>query len=288
MNIGLISDLHTDASGANKTIVSYIIDAIKKAKLDVFVLAGDITPKLSEFYEILGEFAKADLACQKLFVPGNHDVWVNKTANMTSEQKCRIISEVCEDHGFHSLIDAPYIIEKIAFCGTIGWYDYTFASDSYDFSTKQYTKKQLMGRVWSDKHYVNWMDSDENIAHRFENDLKQQIDSVRDKVQRIIVVTHHVPFQECIRYRGELPWDFFRAYMGSKGLGEICLQEPLVSHVLFGHVHQVVNQRVKDVQAICAPIGYLDERKDDELQKYAEQRLTCFSVTTEPSTVENI
>ena len=280
MKIGLISDLHAEATEANKAIVPFLIDAIISAELDVFVLAGDVTPNLSEFYEILGEFGKSEMTCQKLFVPGNHDIWVSKDANMTSQQKCRVISEICQDHGFYSLIDAPYITEKIGFCGTIGWYDYTFASDKYDFSAEQYAEKQLMETVWNDKRYARWTDTDENIAHRFETDLDKQIAFLKDKVQRIIVVTHHVPFRECIRYRGELPWDYFCAFYGSEGLGILCLQEPLVTHALFGHVHYAVNQKVGNVKAICAPIGYLHEQPTEGLQAYAERSLTCFSLAT--------
>ncbi len=278
MKIGLISDLHVEASEANRVLVAFLIDTIKAAELDVFILAGDVTPKLSEFYEVLGEFNNADLTCQKLFVPGNHDIWVSKDANMTSEQKCRVISEICQDHGFYSLIDAPCIIEEIGFCGTIGWYDYTFASNKYDFSTEQYVEKQLMGTVWNDKRYARWAETDQKVAHRFENELNKQITFLKDKVQRIIVVTHHVPFRECIRYRGELPWDYFRAFYGSEGLGMLCLQEPLVTHALFGHVHYAVNQQVKNVKAICAPIGYLYEQPTEGLQAYAEESLACFSL----------
>ncbi|MDE0088234.1 MAG: metallophosphoesterase [Candidatus Poribacteria bacterium] len=280
MKIGLISDLHAEATEANRAIVPFLIDAIKAAELDVFVLAGDITPKLSEFYEVLGEFDKADLTCQKLFVPGNHDIWVSKDANMTSEQKCRVISEICQDHGFYPLIDAPYIRKEIGFCGTIGWYDYTFASDKYDFSTEQYAEKHLMGTVWSDKRYARWTDTDENVARRFEVDLDKQVAFLKDKVKHIIVVTHHVPFRECIHYRGELPWDYFCAFYGSEGLGRLCLQEPLVTHALFGHVHYAVNQQVENVKAICAPIGYLHEQPTEGLQAYAERSLTCFSLET--------
>ncbi len=279
MKIGLISDLHTEATKANKAIIPYLINAIKAADLDVFILAGDVTPKLTEFYEILGTFDNANLTCQKLFVPGNHDVWVNKKANMTSEQKCGVISEICKDHGFYSLMDAPYISDRIGFCGTIGWYDYSFAPEGYDFSTEQYAEKQLMGTVYSDKRYVQWQDTDENIAHRFEVELEKQIASLRDDVQRIIVVTHHVPFRECIHYHAKLPWDYFRAFYGSEGLGMLCLQEPLVTHALFGHVHYTVNQQVKNVKAICAPIGYLHKQPTEGLKAYAEKRLNCFSVT---------
>ena len=280
MKIGLISDLHAEATEANRAIVPFLIDAIISAELDVFVLAGDVTPNLSEFYEILDEFDKAELPCQKLFVPGNHDIWVSKDANMTSQQKCRVISEICQDHRFYPLIDAPYIAEKIGFCGTIGWYDYTFASDEYDFSAEQYAKKQLMGTVWSDKRYARWADTDQKVAHRFEAELDKQIAFLRDRVQRIIVVTHHVPFRKCIHYRGELPWDYFRAFYGSEGLGMLCLQEPLVTHVLFGHVHYAVNQQVENVKAICAPIGYLHKQPTEGLQAYAERSLTCFTLAT--------
>lgn len=278
MKIGLISDLHIEATKANKEIVPYLINAIKAADLDIFVLAGDVTPKLSEFYEILAEFAKAELTCKKLFVPGNHDIWVAKNANMTSEQKCGILSEICQDHDFHSLIDTPDVVGETGFCGTIGWYDYTFAPEGYDFTAEQYAEKQMMGTVWSDKRYANWQDTDENVTHRFAKELGQQIESLKDKVKRIIVVTHHVPFRECIRYRGKLPWDYFQAFMGSEALGKACLREPLVTHVFFGHAHYPVNQQVDTVTAICAPIGYLHEKPTEGLQTYVEKRLTCFSL----------
>ncbi len=278
MKIGLISDLHTDATQANREIIPFLIDAIEAAELDVFVLAGDISPKLNEFYEILEEFDTANLTCKKLFVPGNHDIWVSKKANMTSEQKCRVISEVCRCNGFHPLNENIQIIENVGFCGTIGWYDYTYASDKYDFTTKQYAEKQLMGTVWSDKKYAIWSKPDPVVALRFEEELQQQIASLKDKVERIVVVTHHVPFRQCIHYRGELPWDYFRAFYGSVGLGDICLQEPLVSHVLFGHIHYPVNQNIENVKAICAPIGYFHEQPSVGLETYAQKRLKCFNV----------
>ncbi len=278
MKIGLISDLHTDATEANRAIIPILIDAIKTANLDVFVLAGDITPKLTDFYEILGEFAEAKLTCRKFFVPGNHDIWVNKEGNMTSAQKCRVISEICRDHGFHPLNESPQIIDSVGFCGTIGWYDYTYASDKYDFTQEQYAEKQLMGAVWSDKRYVIWSGTDPEVSQRFEEELSQQISSIRSDVERIIVVTHHVPFRECIRYRNELPWDYFRAFYGSVGLGNISLQEPLVSHVLFGHIHYPVNQQIDHVRAICAPIGYFHEHPSEGLETFVQNRLTCFTI----------
>ena len=278
MKIGLISDLHTDVTPRNKEIVPHLINAVRAAELDVFVIAGDLARHLTELSETLNAFHLAGLTCEKLFVPGNHDIWAIETAAVTSKQKCQIISDLCHECGFHPLIDEPLVKKKVGFCGTIGWYDYTFAPKGYHFSEAQYADKQLMGAVWRDKRYAKWMESDAAVAHRFEAELGEQINAIRDKVSRIIVVTHHVPFRECLHYHGKLPWDFFRAFMGSKGLGARCLSEPLVTHALFGHTHRHIDRQIHSVRAICAPIGYLHEEPAVGLKAYAEQSLVCFSL----------
>ena len=278
MKVGLISDLHTDVTPLNKQLVPHLIEAVKAAELDVLVIAGDLARHLVQLSETLNAFQLADLACEKLFVPGNHDIWAIETPDVTSEQKCSIISELCRECDFHPLMDVPLVKEKIGFCGTIGWYDYSFAPEDYDFSDAQYAEKELMGAVWNDKRYAKWADTDRAVARRFEAELETQIATIRDDVSRIIVVTHHVPFRECIRYRGELPWDFFRAFMGSKRLGEQCLQEPLVTHALFGHTHRALDMQIRSVRAISAPVGYLHEKPAMELQTYAAQCLACFNV----------
>ena len=278
MKIGIISDLHTDVTPLNKALIPHLIETVKAAQLDVFVLAGDLARHLVQLSETLNAFQLADLAADKLFVPGNHDIWAIETPDVTSEQKCEIISTLCHECGFHPLMDAPFIKEQVGFCGTIGWYDYSFAPEAYDFSDAQYAEKELMGAVWNDKRYAKWEATDRVVARHFEAELKAQITAVRNDVSRIIVVTHHVPFRACIRYRGELPWDYFRAFMGSKSLGDHCLAEPRVTHILFGHTHRAIDMQIQSVRAICAPIGYLQEKPTIGLQAYATQCLTCFEV----------
>lgn len=276
MKIGLVSDLHTDATQANKDLIPFLISTIEAAELNAFILAGDITSSLTEFYDILDQFNQAQLKCCKLFVPGNHDIWVNENARMNSIQKCGIISEICQDHGFHSLIDKPYIEDKIGFCGTIGWYDYSFAPEEFDVTTEQYENKQLNGRIWNDKRYAKWEDTDQKVAKKFEDHLSTHINSIEDKVERIVVVSHHVPFRQCMQYRGVLSTDYFHAFMGSKGIGEICSQESLVTHVFFGHLHETVDQMINNLRVVCSPVGYLNELPLDGLQTYAKQSLTCI------------
>lgn len=278
MKIGLVSDLHTDATQANRELIPFLISAIETADLDVLILAGDITASLTEFYDILDQFNKGLLRCHKLFVPGNHDIWVKKNGEMTSTQKCGIISEICQDHDFHSLLDEPYIEDNIGFCGTIGWYDYSFASTEFNVSLEQYENKQFNGSIWNDKRYVNWEDTDQAVAKKFEYHLSNHIDAIGDMVDRIIVVTHHVPFRQCIRYRGVLSSDYFHAFMGSEGIGELCLQESLITHVFFGHLHEAVDQVINNLRVVCSPVGYLHEYPQDGLETFAERCLTCICI----------
>ncbi|MCZ6677221.1 MAG: metallophosphoesterase [Candidatus Poribacteria bacterium] len=274
----MISDLHTDVTPLNKQILPYIVQAAEKAELNIFILAGDLSPNLLELAKILTVFTESNLNCPKLFVPGNHDIWVIEHPSVTSEKKSQAIAEICRACNFHALGTAPFVLNGIGFCGTIGWYDYSFGRKKYNISEEKYASKQMLGSVWNDLHYAKWSGTDREVAHRFEADLRRQIDSIKDSVSQIIVTTHHVPFQESVHYRGRLPWDFFSAFMGSRGLGEICLKEPLITHALFGHTHMPIRQQLGDVTAICSPVGYLREPPAQGLPSYAAERLTCLEI----------
>ena len=108
-------------------------------------------------------------------------------------------------------------------------------------------------------------------------ELQEQIDSVKDQVSRIIVVTRHVPFRECVTYHDKLPWDFFSAFMGSAGLGDICVKEPLVTHALFGHTHCECFEKIRGIQAVCSPVGYLT-KPPENLRDHARKRLKVIEV----------
>lgn len=278
MLIGLTSDIHIDNSPANSQIVKYIADEVQKANLDVFIICGDVSPGIMSLSRTLSAFHDIDSGCKKLFVSGNHDVWIVGTnGNITSRDKYLLITEICKANEFHHLGDSPIVLGDIGFCGTIGWYDYSYRNKKFPISNKSYERKTLAGSVWNDVNYARWNAPDPIIAKDFEADLQNQINSIKDRVSRIIVATHHVPFQECVTYLNELPWDFFSAFMGSAGLGEICKREPLVTHALFGHTHAEFFKNVDGVQAICSPIGYLHNPPDD-LREYAKNRLKIIDV----------
>ncbi len=285
MRIGITSDIHTEISPANRKIVKHLADIVKHSQLDVFIICGDISSSPLEFSRTISAFQ--DITCKKLLVAGNHDIWLApKSGDITSYRKYDLITALCKEYDFHHLGDSATIVGKIGFCGTIGWYDYSFRSTEYEISDENYMSKTFGGSVWNDVNYAEWNAPDLEVAKGFEDDLQKQIDSIRDKVSRIIVATHHVPFRECVTYRSELPWDFFSAFMGSKGLGDICLDEPLVSHVFFGHTHKEFFMEIErqdsrpqsSVLAVCSPVGYLTEPPAD-LRNYAKRMIKIIELT---------
>lgn len=276
MKIGLISDLHTDISQANRKTVKYLISAAKDFQLDLLVIAGDVSPKLMELAKTLIAFRKLD--CPKLFIAGNHDIWVIKDDEVTSKDKYELISRICEECGFHNLDDSPFILDGVGFCGTIGWYDYSFRPKYYDIPEEKYKLKYFRGSVWNDVNYAKWNCSDIELTQWFKNKLKGQIRSIEDNTSQIVVVTHHVPFREGIIYQGEIEQDFFNAFMGSKVFGEICVNEPSVTHAFFGHSHRPFDKKIRDVRVVCSPIGYLYDVQESELENYARKRLTTINL----------
>lgn len=278
MRVGVTSDIHTDMSPGNLRIVEHLADEARRAELDAFVICGDVSPDIMTLSSTLSAFHDIGPKCRKLFVAGNHDIWlVGLKETVTSHDKYSLITAVCREHGFHHLGDSPAVLGQIGFCGTIGWYDYSYKRDEYRILEKNYMRKTFGGAMWNDVNYARWSDSDPKIAKRFERALQGQINSIRGRVSRIIVVTHHVPFRECVIYRDKLPWDFFSAFMGSVGLGEICLNEPLVTHAFFGHTHSEFFETVKGVWAVCSPVGYLTDPPRD-LRKYARSRLRILDL----------
>ncbi|MGB9598055.1 MAG: metallophosphoesterase, partial [Candidatus Poribacteria bacterium] len=210
MRIGVTSDIHSDFSPYNRQIVNHLVDVASESELDVLIICGDVSSNIYTFTETISAFH--NLLCKKLFIAGNHDIWV-RTNDITSHNKYNLITKICDEVGFHHLGDSPFVIDKTAFCGTIGWYDYSYKNDRFEIPDSVYEKKIFQGSIWNDANFARWQLSDKEATIKFSNKLQNQIDCVKDKVSRIITVTHHVPFRECVRYKDELPDDFFSAFM---------------------------------------------------------------------------
>lgn len=281
MRIGVTSDIHTDISAANGEVARHLAHIAGRAELDALIICGDISPDIMVLSRTLSAFHHMDPKCKKMFVAGNHDIWlIGMKKEVTSHDKYSLITAICDEYGFHHLGDSPVVIGEVGFCGTIGWYDYSYKVDKYNIPEESYMEKTLSGAVWNDVNYARWNGSDPEIARKFEMELQEQIDSIKDNVSQIVVATHHIPFKECVLYRNRLPWDFFSAFMGSPGLGDICVNEPKVTHALFGHTHSDFFDTIRGVLAICSPIGYLT-KPPRNLRKYVQNKLKIIELSSD-------
>jgi putative phosphoesterase len=278
VRLAVTSDIHIDTAPANRRLVPELIRAIAESEPDVFILCGDLSPFPNDLSSVLEEFRTKLDSCRRIFVSGNHDIWLNDEFCLgTSEKKQALISDICSKTGFHHLDREPLVFRDVGFCGTIGWYDYTFRDARYGFSTEDYRMKRRGDTVWMDLHLARWEKSDIETAHLFEESLRSQIEAVRSVSETIVVATHHVPFRACVKYKGRLPWDYFSSFMGSEGLGRICLDEKKVSRVFFGHTHFPIEARIGPITAVCSPVGYLFEAPPDPYA-YAKSRIAVVEI----------
>ncbi len=292
MKIAFISDLHVDISPESFKLIDHIIGRLLAIKPDMFIVAGDIAANTQKFEKTLNKFSS--LSCKKLLVAGNHDIWIDSPSSLKrgihSEIKYReILPQICKRNDFLYLGLEPHLIDGIGFAGTIGWYDYTLRNKKYDsrFSIETYRNKQYNEKLtWSDRNFAYWMNgsgkrrkSDEEVAQEMEDSLQKQISSLNHQgADKIIVVTHHVPFSKMLFYPNRLPFDFFSAFMGSEGLGNIILGERTVTHTICGHSHTKNSLKIGHVQAMKSPLGYPSEWRTGNTNKLINKRLSYFEI----------
>lgn len=106
MRIAFTSDLHADVGARNAAALPWAARAAAALAPDVFVLAGDAANDLAALDRTLAAFEA--LPARKLFVPGNHDLWIESNKSLRRGQDSwhkyvRAIPDVCARRGFHSL-----------------------------------------------------------------------------------------------------------------------------------------------------------------------------------------
>lgn len=294
IRLAFTSDLHTDSHAANRQVWQEMVAVLHDVQPDVFVCCGDIAASVQQMGLTL--FALESLRCPKLFVPGNHDVWLPNKAwrqkGITSQDKYyRLLPALCREAGFHPLWMEPYVLDGVAFCGSMGWYDYSLRNPTLDeqVSMQDYRRKVYAGLLWNDAQFVHWRAprddrgpgrrlADEAVTGHMVEELREQLQRVQPRAGRIIVVTHMLPFRTMVRHFQEPQRDFFSAFMGSTRLGEMLLQWPEIELVLAGHTHRQVSVRVGHITAKTSPLGYARQWRSQSAREVARDRLTFLDI----------
>ncbi|MEQ8187792.1 MAG: metallophosphoesterase [Candidatus Eremiobacterota bacterium] len=257
MKIIATCDLHYGLKKWGNDSTKEIARLVTNSDADVFIIAGDIGEGLQNFEACLELFE--GFRGHKLIVPGNHDLWSKEGQSFRIYSE--ILKEICENCGFHYLDTGPFILDKIGFVGNIGWYDYSFKLEELDIPIKYYEEKYLPKVVrWNDRRFIKWNYNDYEFLGLLLDKMEQHIQHIYEHVETIIGVTHHMPFEHMIRKTNYMSWDFARAYLGSKKIGDLYLNYEKIKLAICGHNHRYV--RAKKGHVECISVGSTYKQKE--------------------------
>jgi 3',5'-cyclic AMP phosphodiesterase CpdA len=230
--IGLCSDIHSHRHDQDDQVRA-LLQYIKAQPLpDVLIYAGDISNRVSEIKAFLQQL---DVPTVKVWVPGNHDIWVFDPESATDSAEYRysfLFPKLSVEIGWLYLPAGPALFpdKELAIVGTIGW----FTGNAYS--------------EWFDRQSDR---GDLELARRFADDLNDQVNSVPTS-WRLIVVTHHISHSLCPSYDPdqENTWNKHIQDL----LNEISSR---VATVINGHLHvRYEPVRINGLQFAAHPFGY--------------------------------
>lgn len=271
MQIVALSDLHYHPE--TKDRVATCAERVNACDAEVLVIAGDfssISKKLID--ECIALFQP--FPGKKIAVAGNHDLWV--VEGQSSVEKYSWLADIFRVHGFHFLDEKPVVINDIGFVGNVGWYDYSFrrpdapepgvqvitaggvkkwedlteedysrkildyaivADKDLPFMSPEALRKSARRTGWNDYRYIRWDYTDLEFTDICVQKLRSDIEQIEPQVEKIVAVTHHLPFENMAIRKGRAGWDFNNAFVGSKKMGEVLLSCEKVSVSICGHTH---------------------------------------------------
>ncbi|MBW2633972.1 MAG: metallophosphoesterase family protein [Deltaproteobacteria bacterium] len=262
MRIGILSDIHVDINlEAGSPVMDGLKSAITAKGLDKMIIAGDMASDYELTLACLHELEDATgVAC--LFVPGNHDIWNECHPDITAWDAYDQLKSFTGN-----LANGPRRLDgDWVAIGDIGWYDYSFGSP--EFSTEEFDRMKIDGRLWQDKVKAVWGCPTIEMHRYFFEKLEKQLQAHRNR--KIILVLHVLPLQYFTVPEPNRMWSYLNAFLGSAQYGELALEYD-VRYVLCGHVHYRKQTRIHNTEFICNCLNYSDQWiKDDPAEEIAD------------------
>lgn len=276
----ITADIHYNHPRSRK-LADALIDEMNQAGGEGVLVVGDTG--VGDGDAIEQALVRFTVPGPRLFVAGNHELWTNgpDSYRLYREELPRRVRAA----GWHWLEDEPFVGEGFAIVGSVGWYDYTLAEPALGIPERFYAAKVSPGAAerlsefrslladdgdlsaearevvarWNDGRFVKLHREDQAFLEELLDRLKGQLDALRH-VPRVIAAIHHLPFAELLPPRHSAQWDFAKAYLGSRRIGELLLRYPNVQQIYCGHSHFAAEATIGHIRAINIGSGYRVKR----------------------------
>jgi len=250
LKLGILSDIHVDLKDSDpEKLLQGFVEAIKENKVETMIIAGDVANDYEVTLEFLHQIEdKTGVRC--LFVPGNHDIWNEKHPSKTAWETYRELENFSGNltRGPVQLTDQWVVI------GDLGWYDYSFGSP--DYTTADFDRMKIKGRLWQDKIKAVWGKSTIEMHQYFYRKIEKQLEANRQK--QIILVTHVLPIIDFTVQPPDKMWRYLNAFLGSRQYGELALKYA-VRYSISGHVHYRRQVEYENTTFICNCLNYASQ-----------------------------
>ena len=235
MRVIITGDLHYGLFKKGDYSTHSMINTIKSLNPDVIGLCGDtFAENIDLLNKCLGLFD--DFHGVKLLIAGNHDIWASYRYDSLTLYN-EIIPAVADHHNFHYLDESPLIYNNTGFVGSIAWYDYSFRRMDLEIPMQAYREKSYNGFTWYDVMKIRWDLDDPAFTEYQYLKLNDHLAKISCNVDRIIVMTNHVPFRNMLAVKNDADWDFGNAFQGSEIFGHLLQQYKKVNYLVCGHAH---------------------------------------------------
>lgn len=145
---------------------------------DILILAGDVTDIIPLFEKTLKSLRERFL--EVIFVPGNHDLWVQRSHVKHSLKKLQIIKTITADCGIRM---EPFLLPSLSIIPLFSWYDYSFGQPS-----------QEIFETWVDYTACKWPNSyDVNSITQYFTAMNEPFINLNNTNQYIISFSHFLP-----------------------------------------------------------------------------------------------
>lgn len=222
MRIFTVSDLHVDYPENLEWVLALPSDEFGQ---DLLILPGDVTDNL-DLLQTTFDVLKSRFG-EVLYVPGNHELWVDGIEFECSLEKFHAVMALCQASRVETGV---FTADKLSIVPLLSWYDFSFGEPC-----------AYLQRAWRDFRACRWPTHLQTPARVSEFFLKRNTEVLGTVNERVISFSHFLPRIDVMP--SSIPEHRRKVYpvLGSAALDAQIKQLNSRMHI-YGHSH--VNQSI--------------------------------------------